>query len=282
VTAQLLRQFASRGISPGLILVASNEYGLHGGAVGSDTYLLPAEAAGIAAVSVGVEPGGVAPGVRHLPGGPRTFRTLLDEQLRRRTNRRVPAVDVDPEWVLTYSHADPRTARSVETQPSLGDGTLAASMGAYNPLSYHNGSVWPHDNAITVAGMLRYGFVEEAQRVALALLDAGSTFGARFPQLWTGFDRTEFTAALPYPTSCSPQAWAAATPFLLLRALLGLNPRLPKHQIALSPQLPAALLPLRIDNLRIGAERLRIEVDEHGWHIHGLPSSLQWIRALPD
>lgn len=61
--------------------------------------------------------------------------------------------------------------------------TLATSMGAYNPLSYHNGSLWPHDNAITVAGMLRYGFVQEAQRVTLALLDAGVTFGARFPEL---------------------------------------------------------------------------------------------------
>jgi glycogen debranching enzyme len=159
--------------------------------------------------------------------------------------------------------------------------TLAASMGAYNPLSYHNGSLWPHDNAITVAGMLRYGFVQEGQHVTLALLDAGVTFGARFPELWTGFDRSEFAAPLPYPTSCSPQAWAAATPFLLLRALLGLNPQLPKHQIALSPQLPPAFLPLRIDNLRIGADRVAIEVDEHGCHIHGLPSTLKWIQAPP-
>ncbi len=157
--------------------------------------------------------------------------------------------------------------------------TLATSMGAYNPLSYHNGSLWPHDNAITVAGMLRYGFVQEAQRVTLALLDAGVTFGARFPELWTGFDRNEFASPLPYPTSCSPQAWAAATPFLLLRALLGLNPQLPKHQIALSPQLPPAFLPLRIDNLRIGADRVAIEVDEHGCHIHGLPSTLTWNQA---
>jgi len=153
--------------------------------------------------------------------------------------------------------------------------TLGASMGAYNPLSYHNGSVWPHDNAITVAGMMRYGFAEQAQRLALALLDAGVTFGARFPELWSGFDRAEFGAPLPYPTSCSPQAWAAAAPLLLLRALLGLQPRLPQHQLALSPRLPQEFLPLRIENLQIGQARIRIDVDQESWHVDGLPESIQ-------
>jgi glycogen debranching enzyme len=155
--------------------------------------------------------------------------------------------------------------------------TLATSMGAYNPLSYHNGSVWPHDNAITVAGMMRYGFVQEAQQVTLALLEAAVTFGARFPELFTGFDREEFSAPLPYPTSCSPQAWAAATPFLVLRSLLGLHPRLPQHQLTLSPQLPAAFLPLTVDNLRMGEARIRIEVDNEGCRVQGLPSSLHLL-----
>lgn len=158
--------------------------------------------------------------------------------------------------------------------------TLGATMGSYNPLSYHNGSVWPHDNAITAAGMMRYGFAKEAQQVTLALLDAGSTFGSRFPELWSGFDREEFPTPLPYPTSCSPQAWAAATPFLLLRALLGLHPRLPNHQLALSPQLPAQFLPLRIDNLRIGAMRIQISIDHDGMQVHGLPQSIQLCSDL--
>ena len=158
--------------------------------------------------------------------------------------------------------------------------TLAASMGAYNPLSYHNGSVWPHDNAILVAGLMRYGFAEQAQRVTLALLEAGVTFGTRFPELWSGFDREEFNAPLPYPTSCSPQAWAAATPFLLLRALLGLHPRIGDHHIVLSPQLPAEFLPLRIDNLQIGQNRISIEVDGGGHHVHGLPESIE-LRPTP-
>ncbi|HVS68480.1 MAG TPA: glycogen debranching N-terminal domain-containing protein [Mycobacteriales bacterium] len=149
--------------------------------------------------------------------------------------------------------------------------TLASSMGAYNPLSYHNGSVWPHDNAIAVAGLMRYGHVEEAQRVTLALLDAVAAFDFRMPELWCGFDRSEFGAPLPYPTSCSPQAWAAATPVFLLRSLLGLRVRLPDHQLVISPSLPSELLPLSVDRWSMGSTRVRIDVDETGSRVTGLP-----------
>ena len=115
--------------------------------------------------------------------------------------------------------------------------TLASTMGAYNPMSYHNGSVWPHDNAIVVAGLMRYGFVAEAQRVARGLVDAAAAFAGRLPELFCGFDRTEFEQPVPYPTSCSPQAWAAASPLLLLRSLLRLEPDLPGHRVGLAPQL---------------------------------------------
>ena len=120
----LLQQFAGRGIGPGLTLLIGNEFGLLGGTVGSDCYLLPSEAAAVTAVSVGVEPDGVPPRVRHLPGGPRTFRMLLDEQLSRRAARRVPSIDEDPEWVLTIDDTDPRMARNVATLLSLGDGVI--------------------------------------------------------------------------------------------------------------------------------------------------------------
>ena len=90
--------------------------------------------------------------------------------------------------------------------------TLASTMGAYNPISYHNGSVWPHDNALIAAGLMRYGFVAEAQRVALALLEAADEFGGRLPELFCGFDRSTSGRPVPFPTSCSPQAWASATP----------------------------------------------------------------------
>ncbi len=142
--------------------------------------------------------------------------------------------------------------------------TLASSMGAYNPMSYHNGSVWPHDSAIAVAGLMRYGFVEQAQRVALGLLDAAEYFGGRLPELFCGFDRTRFSGPVAYPTSCSPQAWAAATPLHLLRTLLQLEPDLPNGRLALAPALPAELLPLRIEQLHVGDGQLSLTVDADG------------------
>jgi glycogen debranching enzyme len=91
--------------------------------------------------------------------------------------------------------------------------TLGSDMGAYNPASYHNGSVWPHDNAIIAAGLLRYGFVEEAQRISSALFEAADYSDGRLPELFCGFSREQFDEPIPYPTACSPQAWAATTPF---------------------------------------------------------------------
>ena len=79
--------------------------------------------------------------------------------------------------------------------------TLSSAMGAFDPVSYHNGSVWPHDNAFVVAGLMRYGFVEEAQRIADALLQAAAHFGGRLPELFCGFDRSEYPEPVPYPTS---------------------------------------------------------------------------------
>ena len=86
--------------------------------------------------------------------------------------------------------------------------TLATDMGAYNPASYQNGPVWPHDNATIAAGLVRYGFVEEAQRIATALLEAAQFSDGRLPELFCSFDRERFGQSVPYPTACPPQAWA--------------------------------------------------------------------------
>ena len=101
--------------------------------------------------------------------------------------------------------------------------TLASDMGAYNPASYHNGSVWPHDNAIIAAGLMRYGFVEEAQRISTALLEAAEYSDGRLPELFCGFSREQFAEPVPYPTACSPQAWAATTPIMLVTSLMRLR-----------------------------------------------------------
>jgi glycogen debranching enzyme len=142
--------------------------------------------------------------------------------------------------------------------------TLATSMGAYNAMSYHNGSVWPHDNAIAAAGLMRYGFVEQAQRVALGILDAAESFGGRLPELFCGFGRERFIAPVAYPASCSPQAWAAATPVQLLRTLLRLEPNLPDGTLAVSPVVPPVLLPLQVNRLPLGGGTIRVSVEADG------------------
>ena len=102
--------------------------------------------------------------------------------------------------------------------------TLASDEVAFDPMSYHCGTVWPHDGALCAAGLRAYGFDEEALQVALGLVDASEAWNGRLPELFSGLDRSDVGTPVPFPTSCSPQAWAAATPFLLLRAVLGLEP----------------------------------------------------------
>lgn len=153
--------------------------------------------------------------------------------------------------------------------------TLATSMGAYNPCSYHNGSVWPHDNAICAAGLMRYGYTGHAGRVVDAILDASTRFGHRLPELYCGFDRAEFDAPVPYPTSCSPQAWASAAPLLLLRTLLRLEPSVPEGKLSVAPVVPARYLPLAVSGLRVGSNVLTVTVDEEGWQVRGLSGDLR-------
>ena len=96
--------------------------------------------------------------------------------------------------------------------------TLSSDSPAFNPMSYHRGSVWPHDGALAAAGLARYGFRDEAARIAEALLDvADATHANRLPELLCGFDRTPGEPYVPYPQTCAPQAWAAASVFLLAR-----------------------------------------------------------------
>jgi glycogen debranching enzyme len=159
--------------------------------------------------------------------------------------------------------------------------TLATDMGAYNPLSYHNGSVWPHDNALVTAGLMRYGFVEEAQRVAVAVLDAAAAFGGRLPELFCGFDRSSYDLPVPFPTSCSPQAWASATPVHLLRTLLRLDPWVPHGCAWLAPALPAGFPDLTIDRLPLAGSRLRLRVEGGRLvDVDGLPADLE-LRTEP-
>jgi len=155
--------------------------------------------------------------------------------------------------------------------------TLASSMGRYNPVSYHNGSVWPHDSAICAAGLARYGFLREAEAVTVGLFEAAEAFGGRLPELFCGFDRKTFPIPVPYPSSCSPQAWASASPFWLLRtALLRLEPSIPDRIVACAPSIPEAFGSVSVENLFLAGARLAIEATGDvakvrgllaGWHL---------------
>jgi glycogen debranching enzyme len=114
--------------------------------------------------------------------------------------------------------------------------TMAVGEGGYNPIEYHNGTVWPHDNSIVAAGLARYGYREEAGRIAVAICEAATYFGHRLPEVFAGYPREQTGFPVEYPTASSPQAWATGTPFLFLRMVLGLEPR--GEQLAVDPVLP--------------------------------------------
>jgi glycogen debranching enzyme len=113
--------------------------------------------------------------------------------------------------------------------------TMAKSEAAYSPLSYHNGTVWPHDTALVAWGLARYGRWEEVQRISRALLEAARYFEWSLPEVFAGFERSETPFPIAYPTAARPQAWAAGTPILLLRLLLGLEPDVAERRLTMLP-----------------------------------------------
>jgi glycogen debranching enzyme len=117
--------------------------------------------------------------------------------------------------------------------------TMAEGEARYNPIGYHVGTVWPHDNSIIAWGLRRYGFGEEAARIAAGILDAARSFKGRLPEAFAGFPRTMTRFPAEYPTACSPQAWAAGTPLLLLRTMLGLEPH--GEHLIVEPTLPLGI-----------------------------------------
>jgi glycogen debranching enzyme len=155
--------------------------------------------------------------------------------------------------------------------------TLATNMTGYNPLSYQNGSVWPHDNALAAAGLMRYGFVEEAQRVIGAQLDAAGAFAGRLPELFTGLDRDEFPVPVAYPSSSSPQAWSAASPLLFLRTLLRFDPWIPAGKLWLAPALPPWVDRLRLERIPLLGGRINVEVDGSEVKVEGLPGEVELV-----
>lgn len=133
--------------------------------------------------------------------------------------------------------------------------TLASGEARYNPLSYHNGSIWPHDNALIAAGLARYGFKHLAGKILLALLDVSNMLELhRLPELFCGLERRKGEGPTLYPVACSPQAWAAAASFLLIESCLGLTIQGSANRVVFNrPALPEGIPQLSIRGLRVGS-----------------------------
>lgn len=144
--------------------------------------------------------------------------------------------------------------------------TLPAGQPRYNPMSYHNGSVWPHDNALIAIGMSRYGLKAEASRVFSAIFEAGRHQDmSRLPELFCGFNRRPHRGPTPYPVACAPQAWSAASIFGLLGACLGLGLDHEQDEIQFhEPAMPDFLDEIVIRNLRLGSSRADIRLHRYG------------------
>jgi glycogen debranching enzyme len=138
--------------------------------------------------------------------------------------------------IVDDEHAEQLAKILLSTQMFTGWGirTMAADERGFDPMSYHCGSVWPHDGALCAAGLARYGFHDAALTVANGLLDASGSWDGRLPEFFCGLDRHDVATPVPMPTSCSPQAWAAASPLLLVRLMLGLEPD-DEHGMRVSP-----------------------------------------------
>jgi glycogen debranching enzyme len=145
--------------------------------------------------------------------------------------------------------------------------TLGSGEVRYNPMSYHNGSVWPHDNAMAAHGMARYGFHEQAMKVFSAMLDVSELMELRrLPELFCGFHRRSHSEGPTlYPVACSPQAWAAGAVYLMLDACLGITFAPEKRSMRFRGQcLPDFLRNLTITNLRLGQESCDVKVEHDG------------------
>jgi glycogen debranching enzyme len=157
------------------------------------------------------------------------------------------------------------TLLSPESFSGWGVRTVAASEARFNPMAYHNGSVWPHDNALIAQGLARYGLGDAALRIWTGLFEAGLYFELhRMPELFCGFAQAPGEGPVLYPVACAPQAWAAASVFLLFQACLGLAINGPDRHISFTrPQLPASLGELRIHNLEVAGATVDLLLVRH-------------------
>jgi glycogen debranching enzyme len=139
--------------------------------------------------------------------------------------------------------------------------TMAKADRGYNPIEYHNGTVWPHDNSLIAYGLYRYGYREEANRIASALLEAAACFGYTLPEVFAGYDRSETHFPVEYPTASRPQTWASGTIPLLVRAVLGLEPDPESKKLTVDPVLLEGMTGLRLTNISAFGKSFDVEAE---------------------
>ena len=147
--------------------------------------------------------------------------------------------------------------------------TVAAGAARYNPMSYHNGSIWPHDNALVAAGLARYGFTAAAGRIMSAMFDLSEAVDLhRLPELICGFHRRSGESPTLYPVACAPQAWAAGAVYLLLQACLGLRIEAAERRVSFSRAvLPDSIDWLRIVNLSVAGANVDLLLTRHTYDV---------------
>jgi len=169
--------------------------------------------------------------------------------------------------ITTEEHAQ-HVAKTLTTERAYsGWGIRTVSVGEprYNPMSYHNGSIWPHDNALIAAGFARYKLKDETIKILTGLFDASIFFDLhRLPELFCGFSRRHGESPTLYPVACSPQTWASGAVFLLLESCLGLKVLGSEKRVVFSkPSLPESLHQITIQKLRIGTAELDLLITRH-------------------
>ncbi|MFP5336113.1 MAG: glycogen debranching N-terminal domain-containing protein [Actinomycetes bacterium] len=142
--------------------------------------------------------------------------------------------------------------------------TMSTTAAGYGPLSYHGGSVWPHDTAIVVSGLARGGFHSAAASLVEGLLAAADAFDGRLPELYGGDAREDVPAPVPYPAACRPQAWSAAAAVVTLAAVTGLRPDVPAGALDVRPLAPSPVGAARVAGLRVAGRPVEVAVDREG------------------
>lgn len=157
--------------------------------------------------------------------------------------------------------------------------TMSSASGGYSPLSYHCGSVWPHDTAVVLLALARAGLAENGRRLVGGLLDAAEAFEYRLPELWSGDAADEVGKPVPYPAACRPQAWAVTSAIAALQAILGLEVDVPVGTATLRPMRPSPVGRLRVEGLVVADSLVTIEIDAAGDVLMAEGGGLRWSTA---